>query len=160
MTNVEKIRAALIGKYLRGIMPLNRADIKAIESLPHPDPYEYGEESVGDLGSIGHAVAFYFKDSPDVILVTPHQAYSCFDTWVALTTPPAPIRDDRYKAIGEEILAVEEVNAPEGKWSVDGVPFTQFIVRTASKVMAFGHQWNDCHYPSSLWNEGPAVVCE
>ena len=31
---------------------------------------------------------------------------------------------------------------------------TQFIIKTKSKYIAFGHKWNDCHYPNSLWKEG------
>lgn len=133
----------LKGKYLYGIMPLDT------------------EKTECD-----NRVAFYIKEIEPKILIleAPNQDYSMFDKWQT-NIHNYITRGEKYKAIGEKILDVinmigetDEYGRPKDKeiserWTNER-PFTQFIIKTKSKYIAFGHKWNDCHYPNSLWKEG------
>lgn len=127
------IKAAFDGQMLLGFMPLD------IDKEWEPD--------------CDAAIALYIgkADAPScVVLWTPNQEYSRFDKWeVKVLKTPFP-RDERYKSIGERMELV--VNKKSSKtWYKDDTPTVQFTLKTPTKELRFGHHWNDCHYPNSIW---------
>jgi len=100
-----------------------------------------------------NAIAIYFGESRKpkcAVLYTPNQNYSMYDKWNFELVEPLP-RDERYKAIGE-IMHVIINDSAKDTWT-DEVNTIQFVIKTRTKELRFGHHWNDCHYPNSLWEE-------
>ena len=126
--NIELIE----GKNLLGFMPLER------EEYP--------------VGEWDNAIALYFgtANNPETyVLRTENQDYSCYDKWL-LEKVEYIERTDRYKAIGEVILKVENKTEEVKDWTLEEDQYWLFI-KTKTKELRFGHHWYDCHYPKSIW---------
>lgn len=134
MTAFKKIKSRLEGRKLRGFKQLSNKEL----------PYDSDR---------GIALWLDREDIP-VILYTPNQDYSRYDYWEIYDGEPIPLDlGDSYKSIGEKIITVENVGLDlnTDAWYDDSIDYIQFTIRTSTKIMRFGHHWNDCHYPISIW---------
>lgn len=130
----------LVGKHLLGYMPL--------------------DEKEAPFGDADNAIALFFGSTyfPEknecFIAQSVNQDYCMYDVWELNRIRPPIARDDRYKAIGEDIIAVDieiqDDESDKSPWYLDKDNFWLFI-RTKTKVIRLGHHWNDCHYPNSIW---------
>jgi hypothetical protein len=73
--------------------------------------------------------------------------YGHFDDWKLERVDPF-VRDSRYKAIGEEILEVEDFKE-QGRGDGDRWGIR---LKTASKVLEFSNDNMDCCYVDALWD--------
>ena len=125
----------LIGKRLLGFMPLEKS--------------EYPK------GDWDNAIALYIGEATNpecFVLRTENKDYSMYDHWL-LEKSEHIKRTDKYKAIGEKILAFDDNSkAIEKEWTDEKDQYWLFL-KTKSKILRMGHHWYDCHYPKSLWDE-------
>jgi hypothetical protein len=107
-----------------------------------------------------------------IVIKSKTYEYSWNDNWYIAEVNNGVV-DDRpsnYKAIGEEVEEVSsadyETNTPfiqadkekwteavgDGVWGPkEGENYLLFTIRTQSKVIDFGTQYVNCHYPKVLW---------
>lgn len=103
-------------------------------------------------------------------VVSDNQDYSWYSNWRLVELDQEPERNEDYKAIGEEILDIEseydlddnDISAEMEKWiaavgegdwgATEGAYYGLVKVKTQTKVLDFGTEYNDCHYPSTLWD--------
>jgi hypothetical protein len=135
--NLVGIQQALVGKRLLGFMDLG--DWRKNRSIAVD-----GDNAIALF--IGH------WNTPEMyVLHSENQDYSMYDVWVLEKADGMIERDDRYKAIGETIISIEDKSANfYHTWSKE-IDQYWLEMRTNTKILRFGHHWNDCHYPNSIW---------
>lgn len=104
------------------------------------------------FGEWDNALALY-TDKGCFVLRSDNQDYSCYDTWLLEQVDIEIPKDIRYKTISEKIISVKDSQEAVKDWTNEHLDQYWLEIKTKTKILRFGHHWNDCHYPNSIWEE-------